>query len=45
MDEVADDIKKGFDRLEKRLDQFLWLLIAFYALVVAWMIAMAIEFG
>ncbi len=45
MGELTDDINRGFDRLEKRLDQFLWLLIAFYALVVAWMIAVAIKFG
>jgi hypothetical protein len=36
---------REFERLEHRLDELFWLLIAFYAFVLATMILMAIKLG
>ena len=41
--DAAADIKKGFDRLIRRLDQIFWLLIALFArsLILMFMIVWA----
>jgi len=43
--DAAADIKKGFDRLIKRLDQILWLLTALFAASLMLMFTIVRAFG
>ena len=45
MSEVTPDVKAGFDRIVKRLDQLIWFLVAFFALTVAVIIGIAVKLG